>query len=227
MPRRVTFCDSQAPRKDPEPVKGTQGLGPTRSSSTRRDRSSRPKASTFTSTTLVRLVAPVTRLTSRRRTPSASASAASADSVARPSTARAVTATTRAPSRSPPTRDREEPGLTRMVTRTRTVPGPGRTVATRLGRPGEVRSRTELPGPPSGDLPPGHSSRDSSERQLRSPKGYDGPEGSPLESAAYVPRVGSGPLYDGWLLPAATAAGAGLCDRLVGTTAALASSSRN
>jgi hypothetical protein len=67
--------------------------------------------------TLVRLEAPETRRTAPRRTPNESATAASAASVAWPSTARALTRTIRAPSCSPPTPGRGEPGFTRIVTR--------------------------------------------------------------------------------------------------------------
>jgi len=69
------------------------------------------------STILVRLEAPETRRTAWRRTPNESATAVSAASVALPSTARALTRTIRAPSWSPPTPGRAEPGLTRMVIR--------------------------------------------------------------------------------------------------------------
>jgi hypothetical protein len=73
------------------------------------------------STTLVRLRAPETRRTALRRTPNESATAVSAASVALPSTARALTRTTRAPSCSPPTPGRAEPGFTRIVIRMQTV----------------------------------------------------------------------------------------------------------
>ena len=73
------------------------------------------------STILVRLAAPETRRTALRRTPNDPATAASAASVALPSTARALTRTTRAPSCSPLTPGRAEPGLTRIVIRTQPV----------------------------------------------------------------------------------------------------------
>jgi hypothetical protein len=70
-----------------------------------------------TSTTFVRLEAPVTRLTALLLTPNAAATAARAASVALPSTALALTLTTRAPACSPPTPGRGEPGRTQIVTR--------------------------------------------------------------------------------------------------------------
>ena len=73
------------------------------------------------STILVRLEAPETRRTALRRTPNDPATAASAASVALPSTARALTRTTRAPSCSPPTPGRAEPGFTRIAIRMQPV----------------------------------------------------------------------------------------------------------
>src|SRR5215207_5401032 len=70
-----------------------------------------------TSTTFVLPDAPETSRTSCRRTPRARASARRAASVAAPLTARDWTATTRAFACSPPTRVRDAPGLTRIVTR--------------------------------------------------------------------------------------------------------------
>lgn len=66
----------------------------------------------------VRLAAPVTSVTSRRRTPKAAATAVSVAAVAFPSTARALTRTTSAPSCSPPTPGRADPGRTRIIIRT-------------------------------------------------------------------------------------------------------------
>ena len=74
-----------------------------------------------TSRILVRLEAPATRVTARRRRPNATATAASAASVAWPSTARAPTRTTSAPPRSPPTPGRVEPGFTQTAIRTTPV----------------------------------------------------------------------------------------------------------
>src|ERR1700677_5328614 len=96
------------------------------------------------STILVRLEAPETRRTALRRTPNESATAVSAASVALPSTARALTRTIRAPSCSPPTPGRAEPGFTRIVTRMQTVStsypdqtdcGVGQAAAAGAGRP--------------------------------------------------------------------------------------------
>ncbi len=70
---------------------------------------------------LVRLEAPETRRTALRRTPNEAATAASAASVAWPSTARALTRTTKAPSCSPPTPGRAEPGFTRIAIRMQPV----------------------------------------------------------------------------------------------------------
>ena len=81
----------------------------------------RPGSPAPMSTILVRLEAPETRRTALRRTPNESATAVSASSVALPSTARALTRTIRAPSCSPPTPGRAEPGFTRMVIRMQTV----------------------------------------------------------------------------------------------------------
>lgn len=83
-----------------------------------RNRSRTAGSAPATSTIFFRLAAPATSVTARRRTPNASAIAASAAAVACPSTARVVTRTTRAPSRSPPTQGRADPGRTQTVTLT-------------------------------------------------------------------------------------------------------------
>jgi hypothetical protein len=71
-----------------------------------------------TSSIFARLRAPATSVTEPRPTPNAAATDASTAAVAWPSTARSLTRTTRAPSCSPPTLGRAEPGRTRTAIRT-------------------------------------------------------------------------------------------------------------
>jgi len=102
-------------RIEPPPPLGSRQRRRLRSSVRReRIRASSPT----TSTIFVRLVAPVTRRTCRRRTRKAAATAARAASVARPSTARAATATTSASPYAPPTLVSGAPGRTLISIRT-------------------------------------------------------------------------------------------------------------
>jgi len=87
-------------------------------------RSSVPGSAPATSSIFTRLRAPATSVTEPRPTPNAAATDASAAAVALPSAARSLTRTTRAPSCSPPTPGRADPGRTRTVMRTPPVCAP-------------------------------------------------------------------------------------------------------
>jgi len=77
-----------------------------------------------TSSIFTRLRDPATSVTEPWPTPNAAATEASAATVALPSTARSLTRTTRAPSCSPPTPGRADPGRTRTAIRTAPVCAP-------------------------------------------------------------------------------------------------------
>ena len=87
-------------------------------------RSSTPGSAPATSSIFTRLRDPATSVTEPWPTPNAAATEASAAAVALPSTARSLTRTTRAPSCSPPTPGRADPGRTRTAIRTAPVCAP-------------------------------------------------------------------------------------------------------
>jgi hypothetical protein len=96
-----------------------------------------------TSSIFTRLRVPATSVTERRPTPNAAATEASAAAVAFPSAAGSLTRTTKAPSCSPPTPGRADPGRTRTATRTLPVCAPPR-------RPAAGSSRLRRPAPRPG-----------------------------------------------------------------------------
>ena len=97
----------------------SSGVGEGRADGRQRasSRSRAARSAPAKSTIFLRLAAPATRVTACGRTPNAAATAAKAAAVALPSTAGALTRTISAPSCSPPTPGRADPGRTQMVIR--------------------------------------------------------------------------------------------------------------